>query len=738
MTFDIVPAPMLHSLDAQRPRTGEAARVVATSGHRRFLIPPRLGDTRMARHLLSFNLVALTCFAPLATGPTAEAQESRFAATNSRSQYVHWIDLYDAEGSKIDFNAEDARPYSPVHTCGRCHDYAAIAHGYHFNASFADTSDARPGEPWIWTDTRTGTQIPMSYRRWPGTFHPRDIGITDREFVLQFGHHLPGGGVGAVVPTLQEQSASAEPTETTEAGTTSEPPAVDADDKTAGRWKLSGELAVDCMICHSNDHTFNAEAWWDQISKENFAWASSVATGLAQVDGTVSSLPDDFDPEAEKDDGKQLPKTTYTPLRVNAENKIFFDVIRKPSDNACYYCHSNRAVGEDAAPKWVHDEDVHLRAGMSCTDCHRNGIGHHTVRGYEGEVHPTGQPVETLSCRGCHMDEHGEEAAQLGGRLGAPKPLHKGLPPLHLDRLSCTACHSGPSPQPVVPQVQTAMAHLLGLPTHHSGADLEPGLTAPTFARDNEVLYPYRMVWPAFWGTMSEDEITPLHPEMVNDAIRRVLRVRRGKTFTSTMMDVKLSKDEKIEALGEERAAVSEEELNEEEQAKLEAALAKKAVAEFTEKLAKALGNLQEAIEEEGAKAVYISAGKAYRLKGEAVEEFAHQAAEPYMWKLGHDVRPARWSTGAKGCYECHALGAPIFEGEVTALGPAPDTAPVKRAMYELAEYDKTKLDAWALSFQGRSAFKWMGFIATGTVGLVLVSFLLMGVNGVFGLFRRA
>jgi hypothetical protein len=83
-------------------------------------------------------------------------------------------------------------------------------------------------------------------------------------------------------------------------------------------------------------------------------------------------------------------------------------------------------------------------------------------------------------------------------------------------------------------------------------------------------------------------------------------------------------------------------------------------------------------------------------------------------------------------------MGSPIFEGELTALGPAPDDTPVKRAMYELAEYDKTKLDAWSLSFQGRTAFKWMGFVAAGTVGLVLLSFLLMGVNGVFGLFRRS
>ncbi len=81
----------------------------------------------------------------------------------------------------------------------------------------------------------------------------------------------------------------------------------------------------------------------------------------------------------------------------------------------------------------------------------------------------------------------------------------------------------------------------------------------------------------------------------------------------------------------------------------------KKAVDEFKEKLAKALRELKEAIEEEGAIPVYISGGKAYRLSAdETAEEFTHSAAEPYAWKLAHDVRPARWSNGTGGCYECH------------------------------------------------------------------------------------
>ena len=141
---------------------------------------------------------------------STSAEDSRFAMTHSRSQYVHWIDLYDADGSRIDPADPDAAPYSPVHTCGRCHDYDAIAHGYHFNAMERLTKKGRPGEPWIWTDTRTGTQIPLSYRGWPGTYDPRSLGISSWDFVLQFGRQMPGGGPGVPVEAAEGEARSEE------------------------------------------------------------------------------------------------------------------------------------------------------------------------------------------------------------------------------------------------------------------------------------------------------------------------------------------------------------------------------------------------------------------------------------------------------------------------------------------------------------------------------------------------
>jgi hypothetical protein len=422
---------------------------------------------------------------------------------------------------------------------------------------------------------------------------------------------------------------------------------------------------------------------------------------------------------------------------MNAEKKIFFDVTRRPSNNACYYCHTVRSIGEESA-EWNHDEDVHVQAGMLCVDCHRHGIGHHITRGFAGEQHPDGADVTTLSCRGCHMGEHAETADSPGGRLGAPKPVHAGLPPLHLDRLSCTACHSGPKLSQEAMRIQLARTHALGLPTHHLTDDTPPGIVEPVLLDSDGTLYPHRVMWPAFWGYLLDDKITPINPEKVNDAIRRIFRVRRTSTFIETISSVRPSNEEKEETLGPERSKVPESEWTENEQREMAELIKKKSIDEFQEKLAEALEALQKAIDQEGAQAVFVSTGRAYRLTEEGkLEILSHPAAEPYAWRMAHNVRPARWSAGATGCYECHSLDVPLVDGTVTALGPAPEESPVTKHMYEFASLDKVKMDVWSQSFQGRTIFKWFGFFASAIVCLVLLAAAVRGVQGLAGMIFR-
>jgi len=673
----------------------------------------------------SWSLAVAVLFA--LTAPAA-AQE-KYKETRSGAQYVHHIQLYDANGVLIDPAAPNAKPYSPKQTCMKCHDYKAISHGFHFNAAekLAEGATDRPGEPWIYTDARSGTQLPMSFRERAGLFKPKDAGLTRFKFLTEFGRQSPGGGVG-------------EPAEAQ---------ATTADAETdAKRFKISGALEIDCMICHSASREYSHERWIKQIGEQNFAWAPTYALGIASVKGSAKSLPDDFDPakqpaEGEAASGSKLPETHYKRTLFDEEMNIFFDVVRRPTNNSCLQCHTSRQVlspdGGIAPAKWVHDNDVHIKAGIACVDCHRNDIGHHTVRGFEGEKHPTGVNVSTLSCRGCHLDEHDADSLDdLGGRLGAPKPLHKGIPPIHFDRMSCTSCHSGPLPGAKPGAVQTSMAHAFGLAYQEREDSDLPLIVQPVFLDDaNGVLTPHRMVWPAYWAWMEDDKLTPMDPgEVYIKTLRRVLRIR--KDFRAEAGKATISEVDRKTTLGD-AAGKPDADLNTEQRAKLAELTKQKSIEAFNANLAKVLTELAKTKPNEKSQPVYVSSGKVFSLdtrEGGKVTGVEHPAAKPYAWPLAHDVRPARQSLGVLGCTECHAKDSPIFYSSITPIGPAPDGAPSK-AIHELNGEDAKLLAAWEQSFGGRPIFKWVGFVSIGAVALIVLLFVLLGLNGLLKLVTR-
>ena len=480
----------------------------------------------------------------------------------------------------------------------------------------------------------------------------------------------------------------------------------------------------------ADETRYSPETWWNQIESENFAWAPTAALGIADVDGQVSRLPDDFDPAAAEPDSRQnLPKTTYGAVPVNAEGKVYFDVVRTPHNSTCYYCHSTTTWARRPLQSGPMTKTCMCWPGSRVRTAIETASNITRCGGLRGS---SIRPVRTSAP--CLAAGVISETRPGTADSGPPEPLHEGLPALHLEKLSCTACHSGPRPAAQALQVQTAMAHGLGLPSHDYAPDAAPGIVQPAMIRQGAVLYPHRMTWPAFWGSMQDGAITPFHPDAAYDALRRTLRVRRGSSLLETFGEEKLSKEEKVELLGEERAAVAESELSEAEQAKLNERALAKGMENWKTKLAEGLQELQETVTAENAESVFVSGGRAYRLAEDGTAAaFDHEAAQPYAWRLAHDVRPAQQSLGTKGCYECHADGTPIFEGQVTARAASPTDEPVTYAMHELAGYDKTKMDAWNASFRGRKAFKYFGFGAMGVASLVLLSYVLAGIRALPG-----
>jgi len=620
--------------------------------------PPRArahGQPSSAVHALSLGAAAIAFLAVL----SAQADAEGLLKTDSRAPFVHRHALYDEEGEVISPEDEPALPYSPAKTCGKCHPYAEISSGWHFSAFDADAPTGRPGEPWILVDKATGTQLPLSARGWAGTFKPGDVGVTPWRFVQMFGRHHPGGGPG-------ERFA--------------EKP---IDPK--ARWKISGQSRIDCMVCHSAAPSYDACERAHQIERQNFKWLPVAASGLGIVRGDARKIPDDFDPllpPSPDMGGQAFPSVSYDEARFDANDRVLFNIGRTPSADQCYFCHTTREVGTES---WEIDRDVHLAAGLTCVDCHRNGIDHRIVRGYEGEA--AGQA--TLTCRGCHL---GDGTAK-GGRFGAPRPRHRGLLAFHLERLTCTACHAGPRPSKSPRRIQTARAHGLGLPSMHRRDDALPVIVSPVLAKQADgKIGPHRMMWPAFWGRMKGDGVSPIAPEHVmRKAAKALGRMKASKAEAWKPMSA--------------------------------------------EQIAAALDALAQADGENG-EPVYVCAGKVYRRAADGkLSSSEHPAARAYAWPLGHDVRPAAQSLGAGGCTDCHSADSGFFFGRVSAEPALLGQPAEANVMHELMGQDPSLASAWVRFVRYRTAFIWISLISCVVLVLTLIRY---GFVGLFHLGRRA
>ena len=157
-------------------------------------------------------------------------------------------------------------------TCSECHvykhDYDVIKKGWHFNAIDPNVPPGRPGQPWIYVDAATGTQIPLSYRAWPGTFRPDQVGLSPFRFTQLFGRQMPGGGPGEVDTK---------------------------DDAEIPRQIVSGKLEINCLSCHDKDPAHDQAEYASQIAKQSFRWAATASASFAAVSGSAKEMDDTFD-----------------------------------------------------------------------------------------------------------------------------------------------------------------------------------------------------------------------------------------------------------------------------------------------------------------------------------------------------------------------------------------------------------------------------------------------------------
>jgi len=560
---------------------------------------------------LKKGLVITAIFFLLGSGVTAadDTDEKLIGdeSDGSRAVPVHVMDLFDEEGNKITPEEDPPMPFSTKQTCGECHSYDKIAEGWHFNAVDPNVKAGRAGQPWIYVDAATGTQIPLSYRDWPGTYKPGQIGLTGWHFTELFARQLPGGGPGEIEPDNPDLVM---------------------------RQFVSGKLEINCLACHNAEPAYNQAQYATAISRQNYRWAPTAACRFATVTGSAKNMPDTFDPLMPDESNPDSPTVKYDESAFGHKNQLFFDIVKKVPDHRCYFCHSNKIVGQEDVGEHILEEDVHISADLSCVDCHRNELDHKMVRGYECEHTATKNPLAAgFSCEGCHVPDK-FAVIPAAGRLGAPVAKHRGMPNVHFEKLTCTACHSGAWPEETY-NVKTSRAHALGTYNSLKDPNALPHIITPVFAKQsNGKIGVNNLIWPAYWAGLRDDGVTPLDIEKVKSTV----------DFGGWNQ---LTKD----------------------------------------KLLKTLKDLK-AIDENPA---YICGGKLYKLdKNGKLTVVEHEAAKPYIWPIGHDVRPAAQSlgSGVLGCRQCHGKYTAFLTGKVPVDSPLISDANSTVAMASLMNID--------------------------------------------------
>ena len=270
------------------------------------------------------------------------------------------------------------------------------------------------------------------------------------------------------------------------------------------------------------------------------------------------------------------------------------------------------------------EEDVHISSGMLCVDCHRNGLDHKMVRGFEND-----NPESTsLTCAGCHLADIDDQGRPVNGRLGAPVPRHEGLPPIHFEKLACTACHSGSWPQDMNILAKTSMAHRLGLHNSNKNNQALPHILTPVFAKGQDNRYkPHNLLWPSYWAEIDSERIIPLKMDVFLPITRKIIA--------------------HIDSLDQNDWPE---------------------IADTT--LVKALDSLYKSKQLKNPP-VYVTGGKVYFLdKQKQLKSRQDKDAQPYLWPIAHDVRPAEQSLGINGCQDCHSPGSNFASADIFVDSP--------------------------------------------------------------------
>ncbi|NWF82377.1 MAG: hypothetical protein HXY18_00945 [Bryobacteraceae bacterium] len=566
--------------------------------------------------------------------------------------------LRDESGNVINPSADPkvSVPYSPKQTCGAkgCHDYDKITQGFHFQQGKGEAVPKEFAARYQWASSPGNyggnwcSPAPLYRQLAPKkNSNPRTIDMTSFDFVTATcGNCHPGGG-----PMEFDRDGKrydhrmAEPASGLTPGGDN---GLDGDYYKA-RWSETGVIEADCLLCHQPEYDYKKRN--AQLANLNFRWAATEGAGFGAVVGKVAA--------------GEKPKVEYNKALFHENGNVTVHIAPLPRNETCLNCHAKPDWKKRGASFSAHT-DVHLAKGLKCVDCHTSGSRAFDARVRGKEVHqfgkgddPSGWVRNDLdntvrTCESCHEQ----------GTLGAPIAKHSWLPPLHLEKIACAACHiprrytkaalvqasdvfnGAPRITPPPKRIWTFYDQDMAFWNHYGELDLFTAQDKPvneffpSLARYKGKIFPVDRVHSA-WVGIEEQGKPGLNQLFMKDFYGMWLAHKNDHSKYPGLAQIRddngdgmieVNRPEEIDALLSATAA------------HLKAT----------------------AFPMEGRRLVYVSDDRKYTSgkQFELIPMEPHEAS-PYasVYKYSHNVLPARSALGAKGCIDCHSRSANFFFG---------------------------------------------------------------------------
>lgn len=568
------------------------------------------------------------------------------------------FNLRDEDGNIIDplhnFNAN--KPYSPKETCGAkgCHDYKKITEGFHFQQGKGERPTGEMVKRYLWMSSPgdyggTWCSPAPLYRSLAPKKNSkaRMIDMTSFDFVTATcGNCHPGGG-----PLEYDRQGNRYDEYMKRQGMSSGGDNGLDGDYYKARWTETGVIEADCLLCHLPEYNFKERN--QSLANLNFKWAATSGSGLGKVEGSIK-------------DNKPV-KVAYDKSKLDEDGMLSLHIVSEPRNAACLQCHAKPDWKKKGASYTVRT-DVHIKAGLRCIDCHAGGSHAVDPRIRGKEVHqfgkgddPSGHVRDDLDntmrqCADCHTS----------GYLGAPIAEHKGLPPLHLEKVACQTCHipwryvksaqaqmsdvfnKGPKIDPPAKHIWTFYDARMNYWNHYGELamftkDDQPTTQySPSLIRYKGKIYPANRVHSAWPGIVEEGK-SGLNQPFMKDVF---MMWKAHNEDPSKYPDLSKITDDNGDGVPE---------------------------VNRPEEIDGVINSVRQYLTDTGfgltgKKIVWVSNDRVYYSGSDWKKLPKHDyEASPYasVYKYSHDVAPARAALGANGCTDCHHRQSFFFNGKV-------------------------------------------------------------------------